>query len=153
MLALADFAVTVSNAKVSAEWWQQKVGFDTHTIGGPEGHAVLVAPPGERFLLHLCEGIEPVEAGNTGIAFITDDLESQVRRMEAEGVVFTEPLRMQSWGGSAKFADPDGNVFWLVGAPARFIRAEVARRARAPAPARSRRARPKRNAGVRRRRR
>jgi predicted enzyme related to lactoylglutathione lyase len=152
MLALADLAVTVSNAKASAAWWQQKVGFGAHTIDGPDGHAVMVAPPGDRFILHLCEGIEPVEAGNTGIAFVTDDLEAQVRRMETEGVVFTEPLRLQGWGGSAKFADPDGNVFWLLGAPTRFIRTQTARRARPPAPVRARKARPSRSAGGRRRR-
>jgi predicted enzyme related to lactoylglutathione lyase len=145
MLAFADFAVTVSNAKTSADWWQQKLGFGVHTIDGPKGHAVLVAPPGERFLLHLCQGIEPVEAGNSGIAFMTDDIEQDVRRMESEGVVFTEPLKMQSWGGSAKFADPDGNVFWLLGAPTKFIRTYAtlhakATRARPPV----RRTRPRR---------
>jgi predicted enzyme related to lactoylglutathione lyase len=131
MLALADFAVTVSNAQSSAEWWQRHVGFDVHTIDGPKGHAVMVAPPGERFLLHLCEGIEPVEAGNTGIAFVTDDLDRLVARLESEGVVFTQPLKRTNWGGSAKFSDPDGNVFWLLGAPTKFIRSETARRAKA----------------------
>jgi catechol 2,3-dioxygenase-like lactoylglutathione lyase family enzyme len=138
MLALADFAVTVTNARTSADWWTRKLGFDVHTIDGPKGHAVLVAPPGERFLLHLCEGFEPVEAGNTGIAFVTDDLENLVRRMDDDGVVFTEPLRVGRGGGSAKFADPDGNVFWLVGAPRQFIRTQTALRARERGSARPR---------------
>jgi len=142
MLALADFAVTVSNAKASADWWQRKLGFGVHTIDGASGHAVMIAPPGDRFLLHLCEGFEPVEAGNTGIAFVTDDIERQVRRMESEGVVFTQPLQVQSWGGSAKFADPDGNVFWLLGAPAKFIRAQTRLRAR-PTPVRAASRRPR----------
>jgi predicted enzyme related to lactoylglutathione lyase len=146
MLALADFAVTVSNAKASADWWQRKIGFGVHTIDGPSGHAVMVAPPGERFLLHLCQGFEPVEAGNTGIAFVTDDIERLVRRMESEGVVFTQPLQVQSWGGSAKFADPDGNVFWLLGASSKFIRSQSALQAKptksraSPRRSRSRRA-------------
>jgi predicted enzyme related to lactoylglutathione lyase len=147
MLALADVAVTVSDAARSAVWWQQKLGFGIHTVDGPKGHAVMVAPPGDRFVLHLCQGFEPVEAGNTGIAFVTDDLEHQVRQMESEGVVFTEPLRVQSWGGSAKFADPDGNVFWLLGAPTRFIRSQTALRAKPATPRVSaRRARPRRRA-------
>ncbi len=149
MLALADFAVTVRDARSSAAWWTRALGFEVHTVDGPAGHAVMVAPPGERFLMHLCEGIEPVEAGNTGIAFVTDDLESLVRRMEAEGVVFTEPMRTLSWGGSAKFSDPDGNVFWLLGAPTRFIRTEVARRARTPPPGGRRPKRPARGTRVR----
>jgi len=129
MLRLADFAVTVSDAKKSASWWEARMGFRTHTIGPPGGHAILVAPPGERFLIHLCEGIAPVESGNTGIAFMTDRIEEQVRSMEAAGVEFPEPLKMESWGGSAKFADPDGNIFWLLGASTEFVQRESTRRA------------------------
>jgi predicted enzyme related to lactoylglutathione lyase len=127
MLRLADFAVTVADAKAAADWWQKKVGFEVHTIGAPGGHAVLVAPPGERFVLHLCAGIEPVEPGNSGIAFMTDDIEAQVRRMEKAGVIFPEALKKESWGSHAKFSDPDGNIFWLLGAPSKFIREETGR--------------------------
>ena len=141
MIAVSDVAVTVRDANASAAWWHEKVGFEVHTIGAPGGHAVMVAPPGDRFVLHLCQGIEPVEPGNTGIGFVTDDLEDLVRRMEASGVRFTEPLRKESWGGMAKFCDPDGNVFWLLGAPAQFIRTETQRIAGAAGkdPRRSRR--------------
>jgi glyoxalase/bleomycin resistance protein/dioxygenase superfamily protein len=132
MLRLADFAVSVTDAKKTAQWWEERVGFKTHTVGPPGGHAIMVAPPGERFLIHLCEGFESVEPGNTGIAFVTDEIEKQVRLMEAAKVEFPEPLRLQSWGGSAKFADPDGNVFWLLGASTSFIRGETSRRAGAP---------------------
>jgi catechol 2,3-dioxygenase-like lactoylglutathione lyase family enzyme len=128
-IALADFAVAVSNARASAAWWREKVGFPSHTIDGESGHAVLVAPPGERFLLHLCEGIEPVAPGNTGIAFMTDEIDQVVERMLAAGVSFPEPLTKHDWGASAKFADGDGNIFWLLGAPTKFLRAEFERRA------------------------
>jgi len=131
MLRLADFAVTVTDAKKTARWWEEKLGFRIHTIGPPGGHAIMVAPPGERFLIHLCEGIESVESGNTGIAFMTDEIEKQVRSMELVGVQFPEPLKMESWGGSAKFADPDGNIFWLLGAPTGFVRQESTRLAAA----------------------
>jgi catechol 2,3-dioxygenase-like lactoylglutathione lyase family enzyme len=128
MIALADCAVAVSNANEAGRWWNEKLGFAVHTVGSG-GHAVVVAPPGDRFILHLCEGLEPVEPGNTGIAFVTDDLEQLVLKMTASGVAFPEPLKKESWGGMAKFADPDGNVYWLLGAPTSFIRTEVARRA------------------------
>lgn len=59
MLALADVAVVVSDAKASAKWWVKNLGFATFTVGGEGGHAILVAPPGERFVLHLCEGFAP----------------------------------------------------------------------------------------------
>lgn len=105
MLAIADVAVVVSDAKASAQWWKEKVGFAIHTLPG-SAHAVLVAPAGERFILHLCEGLESVDPGNTGIALMTDQIESLVRRMTEAGVAFPEPLTREKWGGSAKFADP-----------------------------------------------
>ena len=132
MLAVADVAVTVKDAHAAATWWEEKLGFARHIVDGPGGHAVMVAPPGERFLLHLCAGIGPVEPGNTGIAFMTDEIETLVKRMRAAGVVFPEPYAKRSWGGSAKFADPDGNVFWLLGARSSFVRQERKRTAPAP---------------------
>jgi predicted enzyme related to lactoylglutathione lyase len=129
MLRLADFAVTVTNAEATAKWWKEAVGFDVYTLGAPGSHAIMVAPPGERFLLHLCEGFGAVEPGNSGIAFVTDEIEKLVRKMETAGVQFPEPLKKQSWGAMAKFADPDGNVFWLMGAPTGFIRKAITRRA------------------------
>ena len=125
MIALADCAVTVSDAQQAARWWSEKLGFRVHTVGEAGGHAVLVAPPGDRFVLHLCQGFAPVEPGNTGVAFVTDEIDSLVARMRAGGVEFPEALTKQSWGSMAKFADPDGNIYWLLEAPASFIRAET----------------------------
>ena len=129
MLALADVAVTVTNARTSAQWWKEKVGFAIHTIEGPAGHAVMIAPPGDRFVIHLCEGFEPVESGNTGVAFVSDELPTLVDRMQRAGVRFTEPPNLSGPRGVAKFADPDGNVFWLLGAPQETIIRETGRRA------------------------
>lgn len=148
IIALADVAIVVSNAKASARWWKEKLGFATHTIGD-SGHAVLIAPPGERFVLHLCEGIAPLEPGDTGIAFVTDDIATLVKRMAAKGVLFPEPLATEDWGGRAKFADPDGNVFWLLGAPAKFVRATT--RLRAPPAAASKKPRTPRPKSAKRR--
>jgi catechol 2,3-dioxygenase-like lactoylglutathione lyase family enzyme len=130
MLALADVAVVVSDATESARWWKKNLGFASFTIGGGTGHAVLVAPPGERFVLHLCEGYAPLESGDTGIAYVTDGMEALVRRMEKGSVRFPEPPRSEKWGKMAKFADPDGNVFWLLEVPTALVRATL--RARAP---------------------
>ena len=128
MLALADFAVVVSDAQKTSEWWEKNLGFRTFTVGGG-GHAKLVAPPGERFVLHLCEGFGPLEPGNTGIAFVTDEIEALTERMTAAGVEFPEPLKTEEWGAMAKFADPDGNVFWLLGVPTKIVRDTLASRA------------------------
>jgi len=149
MIALADVGISVSNAKISAQWWKDKVGFHVFTLGGEGGHAVMIAPPGDRFVLHLCEGFERVEPGNTGVAFITDDIKGQVARMNEAGVRFSQPLAKQAWGHNAKFLDPDGNEFWLLEAPAKMIRetkanvakgakkAATPKKARKPAPRKS----------------
>lgn len=128
MLALADVAVNVSNAQRSAKWWEEKLGFSVHHVGGNE-HALMVAPKGDRFVLHLCEGYGPLEPGNSGIAFMSDEIEELASRMEKAGVHFSEPLKKNPWGASAKFEDPDGNVFWLLGAPPAFVKAEAERTA------------------------
>lgn len=133
MLALADVAVVVSDAKASSQWWEKNLGFATHTVAGG-GHAILVAPPGDRFVLHLCQGFAPLEPGDTGIAFVTDRMDSVVARMTKGNVVFPEPLRREEWGRMAKFADPDGNVFWLIEVPTSMARGTLELRA----PSRSR---------------
>jgi catechol 2,3-dioxygenase-like lactoylglutathione lyase family enzyme len=143
MLAIADVAIVVSNAKTSEKWWKEKLGFASFTIGGG-GHAVLVAPPGDRFVLHLCEGFAPVEPGNSGIAFVTDEIEALVRRMTDAGVSFPEPLKRESWGQAAKFADPDGNVFWLLGVPSAMVRDTLRSRAPLRSPSRGKSRKPAR---------
>lgn len=130
VVAVADVAVTVTNAKEAAKWWEKNLGFASFTIDGKTGHAVMVAPPGDRYVLHQCEGFEAVDPGNTGIAFMTDEIEALVARMTAGGVRFPEPLQKLEWGAMAKFADPDGNVFWLMGAPTKFVREAMVHRAR-----------------------
>jgi predicted enzyme related to lactoylglutathione lyase len=130
MLALADVAVMVSDAKASARWWKENLGFASYTIRG-SGHAVLIAPPGERFVLHLCEGFAPLEPGDSGIAFVTDEIDALTARMSKAGVSFPEPLKTQAWGSMAKFADPDGNIFWLLGVPTAMVRDTL--KSRAPA--------------------
>jgi catechol 2,3-dioxygenase-like lactoylglutathione lyase family enzyme len=136
MLALADVAVVVSDAHASAEWWKRNLGFASRTVGG-SGHAVQIAPPGDPFVLHLCSGFAPLEPGDTGIAFVTDEIDRVVARMLGGKVVFPQPLTTEPWGKMAKFADPDGNVFWLMEAPTSMIRTTVrtqagAARSRAP---------------------
>ena len=121
-------AVVVSNAKASAKWWTKNLGFLSYTIRG-SGHAILIAPAGERFILHLCEGVAPLEPGDTGIAFLTDEMNSLVARMTKGAVNFPDPPKKEKWGTMAKFADPDGNIFWLFEAPASMVRATLNSRA------------------------
>lgn len=138
MIAIADMAVVVSDARASASWWKQNLGFVSFTIGG-SGHAVLIAPPGERYVLHLCEGVAPLEPGDTGIAFVTDEMDALVERMRQRSVEFPEPPRKEAWGRRAKFADPDGNIFWLLEVPSGMVRATLGSRAPSARPRHARR--------------
>jgi catechol 2,3-dioxygenase-like lactoylglutathione lyase family enzyme len=143
MIALADVAIVVSDARASARWWERVLGFASHTIGGT-GHAILVGPPGERLVLHLCEGFAPLDPGDTGIAFITDDLPTLVRRMAKHRVRFPTPPKKESWGSMAKFEDPDGNIFWLLEVPTAMVRATLKLRAAPRSSPRVRRSTPRR---------
>jgi catechol 2,3-dioxygenase-like lactoylglutathione lyase family enzyme len=145
MIALADVAVVVSNAKSSAKWWKKNLGFASFTVGG-SGHALLVAPPGDRFVLHLCEGFAPLEPGDTGIAFVTDEMDALVARMRRGAVEFPVPPKSEEWGAMAKFADPDGNIFWLIEVPTSMVRAtQTSRAPKAGRPARKPRTPPRKH--------
>ena len=106
---LFDVAVVVSNATKSAEWYKEKLGLE---VRANEGHWVTVAPKGSAVVLHLCE-TEPLEQGNTGIAFTVDDLDKTYEELRLKGVEFTVKPTKTEWGSYAMFKDSDGNVFWL----------------------------------------
>jgi catechol 2,3-dioxygenase-like lactoylglutathione lyase family enzyme len=110
---MIDVAVVVSDAKKAAGWYREKLGFE---VGGePEGHWVVVYPPGweEGTVIHLCEGPD-LEPGNTGVGFATEDLDEAHKEMKDRGVEFTVEPKKEEWGTYAMFKDPDGNEFWLL---------------------------------------
>jgi catechol 2,3-dioxygenase-like lactoylglutathione lyase family enzyme len=109
MLKFGDVAVVVRNARAASVWWHEKLGFE---VRSSEGHWVTVAPKGADFVIHLCE-TRPLERGNTGIGFTAKDVMKESKALAAKGVRFTKPARKAPWGTFAKFADPDGNEFWI----------------------------------------
>lgn len=100
-------AVMVSDAKKSAQWYEEKLGFES----AAEGHWVTVSPKGSEWKLHLCQG--KLEPGNTGISFYSKDVEKAAADMKNRGVKFTLNVTKSKSGATAMFEDPDGNVFWL----------------------------------------
>jgi catechol 2,3-dioxygenase-like lactoylglutathione lyase family enzyme len=103
---IMSVAVMVSDAKKSAKWYKQKLGFSASV----EDHWVTVWPKGATWKLHLCEG--KLEPGNTGIGFYAEDLEKAVAALKKRGVTFSKDYTKTEWGAIAMFDDPDGNVFW-----------------------------------------
>ena len=108
---ISSFAVVVRDEKKSVRWFREKLGFE---IKSRDGHWVTVAPKGSRgIILHLCK-TKPLEKGNTGVAFLTDDLKAEYEKLSKKGVKFTVKPRDDGWGMYSMFKDLDGNVFWLL---------------------------------------
>jgi len=130
---VGSIAILVSDAKKSAAWYHDKLGFE---IVGVEGHSVFVRPNGsETLLLHLCERCESWEqdqpGGRTGVwlrcgeitirkdertgqvlpASNPENVESTYFELKKKGVEFSEELTTTSWGKFAILKDPDGNEF------------------------------------------
>ena len=105
---LLTVAVMVSDAKKSARWYKEKLGFET---SNEADHWVVVRPDGASWMLHLCEG--ELEPGNTGIGLYSDDVEKTVVDLKRRGVKFEQDYVKADWGGNASFKDPDGNVIWI----------------------------------------
>jgi uncharacterized glyoxalase superfamily protein PhnB len=54
-------------------------------------------------------------AGGVILAFVVDDLEGELARLQAEGVTITMPLTVEEWGERAfQVRDPNGVVIQLV---------------------------------------
>jgi predicted enzyme related to lactoylglutathione lyase len=47
----------------------------------------------------------------SGFSFKCDNVEKTYEELIARGVEFVQPPKRESWGTSALFKDPDGNVF------------------------------------------
>jgi catechol 2,3-dioxygenase-like lactoylglutathione lyase family enzyme len=105
---LFTVAVMVSEAKKSAKWYEEKLGFET---SNKDDHWVVARLKGADWMLHLCEG--KLEPGNTGIGFYSDDVQQTVATLKKKGVVFGQDYVKTDWGGNASFKDPDGNIFWI----------------------------------------
>lgn len=130
---VGSIAVLVHDARKSAEWYRDKLGFE---IVGIEGHTVFVRPKGSQgLLLHLCERCDSWEndqpGGRTGIwlqcgeitirkdertglvtpASKPEDVERTYFELRKNGVEFSEQLTTTNWGKYTIMRDPDGNEF------------------------------------------
>ena len=109
MLEFATVAVVVKDEKKAVKWYTEKLGF-RHADKFPHWHTV--SPRGSSIRIHLCPDSKP-EKGNTGFMFVTKDIEKEVAGLKKKGVKITVPIKKESYGTMACFADPDGNEFWI----------------------------------------
>ena len=110
---VSSVPVLVRDAKKSAKWYSEKLGFETDL----QDHWVTVRPKGSKLVIHLCEKCEEWEddepGGNTGIGFYSDDKTKTFEELKARGVEFKKGLTTEWFGTYAIFKDLDGNEFWM----------------------------------------
>ena len=110
---ISSVAVLVTDAKKSAEWYAETLGFESNV----QGHWVTVRPKGSNVVIHLCEKCEEWEGdlpgGNTGIGLYSPDKKKTYEQLKSKGVRFKKELTTEWFGTYAIFMDPDGNEFWI----------------------------------------
>ena len=130
---VGSVAVLVNDAKKSAEWYHDKLGFEIIRI---EGHPVFVKLKGSPGpMLHLggrcsdwgndqpggrvgvwlqCGEITMHRDEKTGIitpASKPEDVERTYHELKKKGVEFSQELTTANWGKYAILRDLDGNEF------------------------------------------
>jgi predicted enzyme related to lactoylglutathione lyase len=66
-----------------------------------------------RIVLFTPKGHEDRIGTFTGLSFVTDDVIATHKELSARGVEFTGAPKVEEWGTSAIFKDPDGNSYVL----------------------------------------
>jgi uncharacterized glyoxalase superfamily protein PhnB len=87
-----------------------------------DGFASLTRDDAGMNVVFLRRGLETLPADQRDdhargliLAFVVDDLEGELARLEAEGVTITMPLTVEEWGERAfQVRDPNGVIVQLV---------------------------------------
>jgi predicted enzyme related to lactoylglutathione lyase len=117
--------LVVTDQARSLEFFTEKVGFEKKTDVSPPGGSrwVTVAPKGQELEMVLWEvgsGVDPSQkavsknwspAKSPPIVLVVPDCRKAHKELSARGVEFLVAPFDHSWGTSATFQDPDGNLF------------------------------------------
>lgn len=106
-------SVPVSHQDKAKDFYAETLGFQVvvDQAVGPGRRFVQLAPPagGATLALIAKEGLSPVR----GLVFETDDIDADVKDLQACGVSFPSGVQDMPWARVATFADPDGNQLAL----------------------------------------
>lgn len=113
-------SLNVEDAAASSRFLQQHFGFREEMAA--DGFASLARDDVgmnvvflRRGLATLPEDQRETHAAGLILAFVVDDLEGELARLEAEGVAVTMPLTPEEWGERAfQVRDPNGVIVQLV---------------------------------------
>lgn len=105
-------AISVKDRHASADWYQEKLGFDPLYHADEAGWSEL-ATKTKGVVLGLGESTEP-KPGNSVPVFGIDDLDTGRAALEAAGVAFDGPTQViDGMVKLATFYDPDNNALML----------------------------------------
>jgi uncharacterized glyoxalase superfamily protein PhnB len=113
-------SLNVEDPAASAAFLRDHFGFEEEMAA--DGFASLRRPDAGMNVVFLRRGLPTLpsdqrDAHATGVilAFVVDDLEGELARLEGEGVAITMPLTVEEWGERAfQVRDPNGVIVQLV---------------------------------------
>jgi uncharacterized glyoxalase superfamily protein PhnB len=109
-------SLNVEDPAASAAFLRDHFGFEEEMAA--DGFASLRRPDAAMNVVFLRRGLPTLpsdqrDAHATGVilAFVVDDLEGELARLEGEGVAITMPLTVEEWGERAfQVRDPNGVI-------------------------------------------
>lgn len=113
-------SLTVEDVPASSAFLRDHFGFEEQMVA--DGFASLSRPDAGMSVVFLRRGLATLPADQrddhaTGLilAFVVDELEAELARLQAEGVAITMPLTAEEWGERAfQVRDPNGVIVQLV---------------------------------------
>jgi uncharacterized glyoxalase superfamily protein PhnB len=113
-------SLNVDDVAAAAEFLTTHFGFRTEMSA--DGFASLARDDAGMNVVFLRRGMEMLpedqrhdHACGLILAFVVDDLEGELARLQAEGVQITMPLRAEEWGERAfQVRDPNGVIIELL---------------------------------------
>jgi uncharacterized glyoxalase superfamily protein PhnB len=113
-------SLNVDDVPASSTFLTRHVGFRQEMAA--DGFASLTRDDVGMNVVFLQRGLPSLppdqrhdHAGGLILAFVVDDLEGELARLEAEGVAITMPLTVEEWGERAfQVRDPNGVIIQLV---------------------------------------
>ena len=120
-VSLHFIMIFVRDQERSLRFYLDQLGFRLIVDQSVAGHRwIEVAPPDGTANIALAqalpESVATLVGRDTGIYFITEDIQAKYAEWSSRGVRFAFPPQKPPWGGIfARFEDPDGNSFGLAG--------------------------------------
>ncbi|HEY3957299.1 MAG TPA: VOC family protein [Streptosporangiaceae bacterium] len=113
-------SLNVDDVAASARFLTSHFGFTEEMSA--DGFVSLARPDAGMNVVYLRRGMQMLpedqrddHAGGLILAFVVDDLETELARLQDEGVAITMPLRSEEWGERAfQVRDPNGVIVELL---------------------------------------